>query len=70
MTDTGRLHQNVLSKQWLGVQTTLSGMKRTAHQMREAISNKVSRGENDTRDAKTERPSKSGDHQGSTCGDH
>ena len=38
--------------------------------MREAISNEVSRGENNTRDAKTERPPKSGDHQGSTGGDH
>ena len=70
MTDTGRLHQNILLKQRLGVQTTHSGMKRTAHQMREAISNEVSRGENDTQDAKTERPSKSGDHQGSTYRDH
>ena len=43
MTDTGRLHQNVLSKQRSGVQTTHSGMKRTTHQMREAISIEVSR---------------------------
>ena len=46
MTDTGWLHQNVLSKQQSGVRTTHSRMKRTAHQMREAISNEVSRGEN------------------------
>ena len=70
MTDTGRLHKNVLSKQRSGVQTTHSGMKRTAHQMREAISIKVNRGGNDTRGAEAERPAKSGDHQGSTCGDH
>ena len=38
--------------------------------MREAISIEVSRGKNDTRGTETERPTKSGDHQGSTSGDH
>ena len=45
-------------------------MKRTAHQTREAISIEVSRGENNTRGIKTERPAKSGHHQGRTGGDH
>ena len=55
---------------WSGVRTTCSGTKRTAHQTREAVSIEVSRGENNTRGAKMERPMKSGDHQGSTSGDH
>ena len=43
MTDTGWLHQDVLLKQWSGVQTIHSGIKRTAHQVRKAVSVKGNR---------------------------
>ena len=38
--------------------------------MQEVASDKVNRGRNDSPDTKTERAAKSGDHHGSTHGDH
>ena len=70
MTDTGWLHQDVLLKQWSGVQTTRSRMKRTAHQAREAISVEGNRSKSNYRSMETRKPAKNGDHQDSTCGDH
>ena len=70
MTDTGFWHQDILLKQRSGVQTTRSGTKRTAYQMREAINVKGNRRGSNYQTVETRRPTKSGDHQGSTCGDH